>query len=268
MLAAVVLLAARAAAQDASPSDTPLKGPQIPREVAVTLVERDARGNFRRVEGRPEEAAAAKVLVEDAERERVREVGTARATAIGVFLIEHADRVREVADATLAGERDRASDMVRELWREFEPGEPEMPLVAPLASVMTEAQQAEIRRLVEEYWAAWIDWELRNARDKSDAARQRTRARLAFTLFQEEVRQAYERVIKPYADRIEALYAALDPTPEQRDAIKAVVIAFVRESKTRPTREQRHEVLTAIYRVLDDERRVKFFDLVARQASE
>ncbi|MDX2132546.1 MAG: hypothetical protein SFY69_10900 [Planctomycetota bacterium] len=256
--------------QKQSPSAEPpptLRGPDVPREVKTTLVQRDARGNLRRVEGRPEDAALALLDLEPDVRERAKSVASDRAVRLGTRMIEDIERVRVISDATQAGDRERAADLVREFWHEFEAGEPREPLLAEIAGMLTTEQAASLRRLTDEYWNAWIDWELRNSKDTSERARERVRTRLAFQLFQDEVRQAYERIIKPYRDRIEGLYGALDPTPEQREAIRDVVIAYVKESKAKPTPEQRRAVLGKIYRLLDEERRAKFFDLVARDVS-
>lgn len=267
-LAASLCFAAISIAQPPEPDPTPLKGPDVPQTQERTLIRRDMNGRFQRTEGRPEEAAAALLDISPDVREKVKTVGADRATTLGVFLIERIEDVRAVAEATEAGERDRASDLVRDLWHEFEASEPQTPLLSPLAAILTAEQNAETTRLVDEYWSALIDWELRNAKDKSDAARARVKARLAFSLFQDEVRLAYDRVIKPYRDRIEGLNLVLDPTPEQREAIREAVIAFVRESKAKPTPQQRRALLGTIYRLLDEDRRAKFFDVVAQQASE
>ncbi|CAG0982611.1 hypothetical protein PHYC_01850 [Phycisphaerales bacterium] len=255
-------------AQDQPPAgEGVLRGPTVPEQVARTLVRRDARGNFQRLDGRPEDAAVALLELEPAAREQAKSVGGDRAVSVGILLIDHIDQVKVIAEANEKGERDRAAELLRDLRKEFEPEPSRNPLLPKLAEVLTNAQEAELMRLVDDYWNAWIDWELRNSKDKSEKARERVAERLSFSLFQQEVRQAYERVIKPYRDKIEGLYLALDPTDEQREAIREIVIGYIREARTRPTSEQRRAVLGKIYRALDEERKARFFDIVAKEIS-
>lgn len=268
ILVLLLAIATPAFAQEQpQPDDGVLRGPSVPENVAKTLVRRDARGTFQRIEGRPEDAAVALLELEPAVREQARAAGGDRAVAVGIMLIDHIDEVKVIAEATEKGDRDRAAELLRELRKSFEPDQPRNPLLPRLAEVLTHDQHEELTRLVNDYWNAWIDWELRNSKDKSDKARDRVADRLSFTLFQDEVRRAYERVIKPYRDKIESLYLALEPTPEQREAIREIVIDYIREARTKPTAEQRRGVLGKIYRALDEERRAKFFDIVAREVS-
>jgi hypothetical protein len=262
-----VLLVSRAPAQEAPGGERPLAGPTIPTEVLRTLVRHDARGNFQRLDVRAEAAALDHIEAEQGVRDKAREVVGERAIALGVFLVENIERVAEIMEAREAGRREKAGELLRELWHDFEEGEPWAPLMNRLEAVLPMECMAEARRLVEEYWNAWIDWELRNARDRSAPARERARRRLAFTVFQDEVRQAYEQVIRPYQQRVEVLFQSVEPTEEQRGAIREAVIAYIRESRAKPTREQRVELMTRIYGLLDEGRRARFFELVANQAA-
>jgi hypothetical protein len=257
-----------AAPNGAAEGEAVLGGPKVPDELVRTLVRRDAKGNFQRAEGRPEEAALALLGLKPADREKARGVLGDRAALLCDFLLDRAEKLREAADLVASGKRDEATKMSRAFWDEFEPEHPHAPLLYAMGQALGASQEAELTRIVNEYWEAWISWELRNSKDKGDKARARVRERLALGLFQDEVRQAYERVVRPYRERVERLYSELDPTPEQRSAIRDAVVEFVRESRARPTREQRHEILTKIYTILDEERRVKFFDLIARQLVE
>lgn len=255
--------------QHTGPAAEPvLGGPKVPDELVRTLVRRDAKGNFLRAEGRPEEAALALLGLKPDDREKARGVIGDRAARLCDSLFDHADRLREASDLIAAGKRDEAASIARAFWDEFEPDHAPAPMLYAMGQALGPAHEAELTRIVDEYWDAWITWELRRSRDKSEQARSRVRERLAFQLFQDELRQAYDRVIRPYRERVEQIFAALDPTPEQRASIRGAVVEFVRESRARPTPQQRREVLTKIYSILDQERRAKFFDLVARQLVE
>lgn len=242
-----------------------LKGPAVPDTVAKTLVNKDARGNFRRLEGRPEEAAIVVLGLEGKARERATKLCTDRANAIGMLLAEHVDLLKEATDALTAGNNAEAQAAYAKLYEQFEASPPRDPLAAPMLEILKPAQKVEFTRLLDDYWKAWIDWELRSSKDKSDEARARIEKRLVFQLFQDEVRLAYERVIRPYRERLEVMYTALEPTPEQRIAIRDVVLDLIREGKLKPTPDQRRAAINKVYDVLDEERRAKLFELILRQ---
>lgn len=239
-----------------------LSGPIVADSLERTLVQHDFQSGFVRLEERPEEAAMNLLELEPSRREAVREKLSARRAAIDMLLIDNIDLVKETTDAIQAGDQARVQELSREMFDRFDPAHERDPLMPVLMEVLNADEQAELRRLVDEYWSAWIDWELRNARDRSDPARQRVQERLAFALFQQEVRQAYERTLRPYREKLEAIYAALEPTDEQRAAIRAVVIDFIRETRLQPTAEQRSRAARQIYDLLDEQDRIKLFELI------
>ena len=257
---------APAAAQEGEKPPPPaLQGPTVPREVARTIVRRDAKGNLQRVEGRPEEAALIALDLDEATRQKAREVVLARSMAIGGLLIDNIDVVRERTDDLEAGRRDHAADLLRQLYQKSEPQGRRSPLLDDLKPVLSPEQHAELTRLVDDYWATLIDWELRRAKDKPEKARLDTERRLALGLFSDEVRRAYEGTLQPYRQRMDEIFRVVDPTPEQRAAIRTLIIEHIRESRLKPTAEQRKRLLGDIYRSLDAERQAKLFDLVIGQ---
>lgn len=239
-----------------------LSGPRIPRNVATTLVRFNARGEFQRCEGRPEEAALSLINLDPAARERAREVCTERGVALGLRLVDDIDLVKEIADLVQAGKRDQAAEVARRIYDRFEPRHERDPLRARLHAVLSPEESGELDRLVDEYWGAWMDWELRRSREKTDRERTAAEQRMTFQLFQDELRLAYDRTLRPYRERLDALFAQLDPTPEQRSAMRDIVIDFIKQSRLRPTTEQRHEAVMRMYRALDEGRRTRLFEMM------
>jgi hypothetical protein len=127
-------------------------------------------------------------------------------------------------------------------------------------------------RLLDEYWSAWIDWESRGEMDEAETPRERplrrerTSRRLAFQLFQEEVRAAYELTLRRYRDVLEGIYQAVEPTGEQRRAIRDVVIEHIKATRLKATPHDRRAAMHEVYDLLDDERRAKLFDYILRVA--
>lgn len=265
-LVGLTLAISPAAAQEPEKPPPPaLGGPTVPRQIARTIVRRDAKGNFLRVEGRPEEAALIALDLDEATREKARDVVLARSMAIGGLLVDNIDLVRERGDDLEAGRRDHASEILRQLYQKAEPQGRRSPLLDDLRPVLSPEQHAELTRIVDDYWTTLIDWELRRAKDKSEKPRLDTERRLALGLFADEVRRAYEGTLQPYRQRMDEIFRIVDPTPEQRATIRTLIIEHIRESRLKPTAEQRKRLLGDIYRSLDAERQAKLFDLVVGQ---
>jgi len=229
-------------------------------------------GQFERVEGRPEAAAVQLLDLDETARRAAARIIDERNQAVGMLLVDRIDAVREITDATLGGERARAQELLQRLWAEFEPGAPRSPLREDLVELLGEAQRAELDRLLDEYWTAWASWasrgEAREGETNAERARrlERTMERLAFQLFQEEARAGYELTLRRYRDVLDALYEAVEPTEAQREAIRGVVIDHVRATRLKATPAERRAAMHEVYRLLDDDRRIKLFDYILRVA--
>jgi len=242
-------------------SDALLRGPDVPQTTARTLVAFDAQGRLVQLDTRPEIAALA--LLDDldpVQREAARAAVAERNAALSAFVLDNLDAVRDAADAQAAGKRDRATELSRELYRRFDPERARDPLLEAVRTFVSTEQAAEVQRLVDEYWTARLDRELRNAKDKSDKARRTTQQRIMLGAFQNELRAAYDRTLRPYRQKIDTINRIAEPTPEQRDAIRTIIIDFVRETRLQPTSQQQQEMARKVYQTLDDQQRVKLFE--------
>ena len=262
MLAASVLIyGAQGDPPDSTVADEALlRGPTVPDNVVKTLVNTEMGGKFIPLRGRPAEAALGLMLIDPDRRESAREAGEAHRLAMGMLLVENIDLVKDASDAIKAGENATANKVYRLLYIRFDPEQARDPLLVPLQEILTPAQHEEVTRLVDEYWNAWIAWELRSAQDSSDAARKRIQRRLSFQLFRREIGEAYNWSLRPTQQRLESIYQATEPTDQQRAAIREVMIDYIRESRLRPTPEQRQTAAARIYDLLDETQRLKLFE--------
>ena len=240
----------------------PLRGPSVETRELKTLVHQGMTRGFARVEGRPE-AAALELLELDAETAaRARAVVDARATELAMLLVEEIDSVREITDRMTAGDGEGARRTLLALWERFEPGMPRSPMLDGLSAVLDDDAMAEMNRLLDEYWDAWIE----SHAPATDAQRAQIQNRLAFELFQQEVREAYDISLRRYRQALDAIYNATDPTPEQRSAIRDLVIQHIKDTRLSATPEQRRAATRRIYDLLDSERQAKLFDYILQVA--
>lgn len=239
------------------PGSSPLSGPRVAEETVRTLVSRDMQGRFQPVEGRPESAALARIPIDPVRREAARRVMEDRASALRAHLVEHIDMLRAWTDASLAGEEEEVRRIQLELYQMFEPEGNRAVLHAPLAEALSGAEFAELERVLDEYWDAWMSAE---AGDRMmDAAPENLELRLAYRLYQQELAYAYESTLRPVQQRLERIYATVEPTPEQRATIRAAVIGLIRAGGLSPTAQQREEAARMIYDALDEDRRFRLF---------
>ncbi|RMH12893.1 MAG: hypothetical protein D6695_05565 [Planctomycetota bacterium] len=262
----LTLVSAPSIAQDAADV---LRGPDVRDETAHSLVQQSMTGGFQRIDGRPE-AAALRLMALDPERMRLVDEAIAdHALAVAMLLVDQIDLVRQMSDAIRADDPQSAQQAMRTLWTTFDPEHRRDPLMHRLASFLTPEEQAEAQRLLDEYWDAWISWELRNTHDMQPEAladaRAKTQQRLALELFQQEVREGYELTLRRYQQALEGIYAAVEPTDEQRAQIRSLVIEHIRTTRLEATPEQRRAAMHRIYELLDTQRRQKLFDYLLRQ---
>jgi hypothetical protein len=254
------MIAVSPSAQDAKDV---LRGPSVSEQTAKTLVAHDMMGRLVLIEGRPEEAAFELLAVEEERRELARAAVQQRSVELGLALVEHIDLLKQSADAQKSGDENAARDLAQQLYDTLDPTHARDPMLEVFESLLTGDELVEMRRLLDEYWNAWIDRELVNAQVRDEATRERVQRRLAQRLFQQELQRTYRWSIRPYRERLDLIYSAVEPTDEQRQAIRTIIIDFIRETRLEPTVEQRLDALKKIYLLLDDDRRTRLFELVA-----
>jgi hypothetical protein len=245
---------AGAAVRDDPPA---LGGPKVPEHDAQTLVRTDMQGKFVKVAARPEQAGLDLLGLDPERRERARGVVEAWTEGVRLHLVDNLDLVRAYFDANRAGDKNAARKVGEQLFDRFEPAKQRDPLLAKLGEVLTSEQSVRLKGYVDEYWEAWIASEVAS-NPKADRAK--VQRRLSMQLFQAEALAAYEVVVRPVQKKIEAVVEAVEPTPEQREAIVAAAVEYIRENRLRADEAARKKLVRAVYDALDEERRVKLVE--------
>ncbi|CAN5791104.1 hypothetical protein BH11PLA1_BH11PLA1_16390 [soil metagenome] len=158
-LAVTLLLLATPAPAQANP----LAGPTVTRSpaaddaaapaVPLTIIERDFEGRLITLTERPEKAAAARLTLDPARRAAVDAFFAERYAKVSAFTVANYDLFLRFQNARQAGARDEMPALVRELRRAA--GDLVIkPVTDDVAALLTEAQAADLRRLVGEYRTA------------------------------------------------------------------------------------------------------------------
>ena len=246
------------------PAENPLRGPEVPDSRTRTLVKKTMTGRLERLAVRPEVAALQELDLDDATAEAARAVIDARTESVTMMLVDELDLIKEMTDKRTAGDNEGAQHIFDEMWRRFDPEATRSPLIEPLRSVLDDEQIAMLTSLVDEYWEARIDWDLRNIekRRQNPEVRERVSNRIAQQMFQREVRESYEASLRRYQQAIDGMAEAVQPTPEQRQEIRMIIIEHIKATRLKATPAERRATNLAIYRMLDGERKEKLFEYI------
>jgi hypothetical protein len=244
----------------------------VDREQIDTIVITDMSGNFTPVEGRPELVAFARVCDDPDDLARARELGTSRVFDLAELLVDEIETVRTITDALAEGNNAYAQTLLAQLRLRHDPEMLRDPLRAGLEPMLEDAQRERFDRILDEYWDAWIaantpesDQNMQG-QPRTPAIKQQIENRLNNELFQRDIANAYEYSLKRYRDAMQAMYDAIEPTPEQRAWIRNRVIQHIKDTRLNPTLEQREALMLEIYDMLDGERQTKLFLYMTRAA--
>ncbi|MBO6514611.1 MAG: hypothetical protein JJ974_11660 [Phycisphaerales bacterium] len=250
--------------------DDLLRGPDLDAQTPTTIVRYSMSGDFEQLQGRPEMSAFAAVVDQTMMQniqEQAIEIELQRTIELSLLLIDEIDLMKESTDALRAGDQKAAREIQAQLHEMFDPKKRHDPLSPELIKLLDDEQRKEYKRILEQYWESWTDWVLRDRDDRDKTAvRKRARQRLTRRLFEQELAEAYEISIKRYRDALEAIYAAIEPTDEQREDIREIVIEHIKAMRNEASPQQRRETMHEIYAMLDEERRTKLFDYLLRIA--
>ena len=266
MLTAALTALVLAAPPAPAPPPTPdfLRGPRVLDGDKPSLVAHTMTGKMEILRGRPEIAAVDLVNVPIEAKDRVAALETERTRAIAAALFEHIDLVTRIVDENARGEGERASDLIDTLRDRIEPDRDRDVLFDDVVAIIGDQHAPELRRMVDEYWNALVDRRLINAGADPDTAPQRRRDRVKANqeraLFHRELRTAYDQSLRTTQQALEGIFAAIEPTEDQRDAIRATVLEDFKRTGIDRTPADRRETLRRIYDLLDDGRKGKLFD--------
>jgi hypothetical protein len=267
-IAAILLSASSIAAQ---PTDT-LKGPDIQQDQLESIGTTDMSGHFHPVEGRPELAAFAVVCDDPNKLAQARTIGSDYIFDLAEMLVDELDTVKAITDAITEDNTTLAQTLQAQLRLRHDPDTARDPLRPQLEALLDEDQRIRLDRILTEYWDRWISANTPDAQDNmkappnKQAIRKRIENRLNNQLYQQDIGNAYEYSLRRYRDALQAIYDAIDPTPQQRNWIRERVIQHIKDTRLKATLQQRESVMLEIYHYLDEDRQTKLFAYMTRAA--
>lgn len=150
--------------------DSLLGGPKVADGAgAPTIVERDFEGKVKRLEVRPEEAAAMRLQLTEEERRAVDSVLAERAASMDAAIVGNVELLTRFASARAANDREALRGLLEELRGAF--GELAQPgkLVEDISAVLPAEKAEALRAMVRGYYEAVIAEAAQDARRTRDA---------------------------------------------------------------------------------------------------
>jgi len=150
--------------------DSLLGGPKVADGAgAPTIVERDFEGKVKRLEVRPEEAAAMRLQLTEEERRAVDRVLAERAASMDAAIVGNVELLTRLASARAANDREALRGLMEELRGAF--GELAQPgkLVEDISAVLPAEKAEELRAMVRGYYEAVIAEAAQDARRTRDS---------------------------------------------------------------------------------------------------
>jgi hypothetical protein len=209
---------------------------------------------------RPEVAAVDLLDVPGDIKARAHDLELQRTRELAFRLIDELDLVRAITDDISTGDNTAARAKTQQLRARIDRNLDATPLLDDMIELVGDAHAPELIRLVEEYHEALIDRRIPEDQRNNPDRRARVRASISEEAFQRDIRRAYDLSLAHYRRVLDAVYAAVEPTPEQRERIRSIVIDHIKTTRLEATPEQRRGAMRRIYDTLDDERKGKLFD--------
>ncbi|MEM1185411.1 MAG: hypothetical protein AAGI53_10480 [Planctomycetota bacterium] len=245
-----------------------LRGPRILEGDKPSLVAKTMTGKMEILRGRPEIAAVDLINIPAEVRAQAVQLEADRLDFLSRSMIEHIDVVAEITDLNVKGRGEEAKERLTRLREVIEPDRERDVLLERVVDVIGDEHEPELRRIVDEYWDALVDRRLANSgvdpEDAPERRRVRVRERLERDLFNREIRRAYDQSLKPTRDALQAIYGAVEPTDEQRERIREIVLKDFKRTGPDRTPADRRATMRRIYDTLDADRRAKLFDYAIR----
>jgi hypothetical protein len=231
-----------------------MSGPKVNDIASRTLVRTDMQNRFQRLDVRPEEAALNLLAMDPDRKELARAKVLDRADALRAHLAKNIELVKEFADPSITSDNAKTQQLAKDLFASFDADKSRDPLVPALATVLTQQEQTQLQRLIDEYWEAWIASE-QKASPKTP--RETIIERLIARTFAAEVSKMYDSALRPAKQKLDSIITTVGATDEQKSALRLAFVDYIRTAQLRPTDDHKAQLARAIYTILTEAQRVK-----------
>lgn len=232
----------------------------------LTIVERDAQGQFKHLAMPAEERAIQVMDLAPDERQRAEKVIAERAQVLDEIVLKNFALLQRMHDATIAGDAAKARELSGRFLLKLERLTDRGRFEDELRPQLRLDHQEEFTRLITEYRQALLQEGTREARAANqDMKPQQIADREMRRAMAREVQRAYQRTIVGTPVDYDALLPKLGLKPEQESKVRNLATEFTQQHKE-PTEDQRRDLLMKVLADLDDAQRLALINAIRGRA--
>lgn len=230
-----------------------LSGPRLVEEPEEhTLVRFEFRGNLRRLDRTPEEAALDALNLEQSDRDAADEIVSNRRGAVDRLVQAHVEFIRTMQLAR-AAKPELDSSAAELIDRIATMGGPKRMRDA-IAERLPDFDRREFQRMIDEYWRALVLDELQQAQTRNEKlSLSQARLRVTLGVAANELRRAFERQYQPRDTVLDSLLEELSPGAAQQDKVAEPIRALAARARSAPSAREVYDLTIKVLPFLDAE---------------
>lgn len=236
-----------------------LAGPKVaPKAEPQGIVSVDFNGEVRRPEMTPEEAAIARLDLDDAIKARVRAIINKRDAIIDDFVSGNLDLLTKFGAAAGGNDKLDQAMLGLEAFQKLAPLREGGSLWEQVKAALPEEPAKKFDALMNEYWDAIV---AEGKRTKNDKGKERTRFEIVIAerlaILGKEIERSFAR--QQYSGGIVIGYFTqdLNLTDAQKARVRQMSLEFARKTDFNATEDQQQKLLLELMSILNEEQRAK-----------
>jgi hypothetical protein len=255
---------AQAPAADQPVPPAALSGPALSQSPAATIVEWRYDGTLRDLDVSPEEAALAKLTLDESSRARTNAVVARRQAYFDRVLSRNLMLAIEIDAANKAEEELRTARLTLDLLAHFEPLCDELPFRDQIAAVLGPEQSAQFLSMLREYDRSLsIDLAARTERQGGQPNTLEIYGGRIAVHFTKELERSFARMETTGAIGFEYVLAQLQLSPEQAERVRKAASPFLGASPEGMSEKEYGLAFLAMAAHLTEQQRAKFAEIIA-----
>lgn len=230
-----------------------LSGPRLVEEPeGHTLVRFEFRGNLRRLDRTPEEAALDALNLEQADRDPAEQVVSNRRGAVDRLVQANVELIRTIQLAR-AAKPELESSAAELIDRIATMGGPKR-MRDEIAERLPDFDRREFQRMIDEYWRALVLDELQQAQTRNEKlSLSQARLRVTLGVAANELRRAFERRYQPRDTVMDSLLEELSLDAPQQDKVAEPIRALAARARPAPSAREAYDLTIKVLPYLDAE---------------
>lgn len=234
-----------------------LAGPRLSEEQeGRTLVRFEFRGNLRRLDRTPEEAALDALNLPGPDRDKADEIVLRRRAALDRCVRGDLQILLALQAARQAGTKPESEPLAEALLDRIATMSGPIRFRDEIAESLPESARRDFQRMIDEYWRALVLDEVQQARNRRETLTLvAARVRVTLNTAANELRRAFERQYQPRERVLDVLVLELDLSADQEKKVTEPLRALADRTRSQPSAREAYDLTTKVLPYLNAEQR-------------